>query len=210
MLERKGVEVIAPAVGGIGMCKAGSRLVVQHAGEVKDNKLHERIVLYEVADNEYEMLMPDGDRYVEALSGYSFRAIIGQASYPVSMNGAANAFADVLNTAEIRGCAVESRNNCMAEQGRRGCAETPADNFLDWDGAVLALPAVQVSTAADVTACADQNYWGTSSAAKCNSTLMHQFWCTRRLKSAAPAVCRSRVVTYQTVMLVGIWRAIGA
>lgn len=95
-------------------------------------------MLHNVADDEYGVLTPDGERYVEAVSGYEFHALMnGRASYPRNVKGAVHAFADVLETAKTKGYVVESRKNCLPEQVRRGCPETPAANFLDWNGAVV-------------------------------------------------------------------------
>ena len=133
--------MIVPATMAVGAYKPGSRLVVQYAEEIEDDKYHERLLLHNVADDEYRVLTPDGDRYVEAVSGYELHALMnGRASYPHNVKGAVHAFAEVLDTAEIKGYVLESRKSCLAEQVRRGCPETPAANFLDWDGALVALP----------------------------------------------------------------------
>ena len=78
---------------------------------------------------------------MEAVSGYESHALMnGRASYPHNVKGAVHAFAEVLDTAEIKGYVLESRKSCLAEQVRRGCPEKRVANFLDWDGALVALP----------------------------------------------------------------------
>ena len=68
--------MIVPLTMAVGAYKPGSRLVVQYAEEMEEDKYHERLLLHNVADDEYGVLTPDGDRYVEAVSGYEFHTLM--------------------------------------------------------------------------------------------------------------------------------------
>ena len=120
------------------LIRPGSRYVVKYRDQ---EGWHERIVLHRLAEEDYVVITPHGDKYLESRDDYEHcHLVTGTSRYPPSVTGNVTAFAEPVEDGVLRDAVLQARTSCLSEQARLGLPSAPATDFLGWDGETLSLP----------------------------------------------------------------------